>query len=94
MDYSKFLRERLAGVKAEDSTAIVGDPIGREALISALAHEAEELPGVDFVTAHESVVDQRPDDHEQQGGEDDAFFCLESQLKNHVGAKPSFTASI
>lgn len=37
--YSTFLRERVVGVKANDDTAIVGNPIGREALMSELAYE-------------------------------------------------------
>jgi hypothetical protein len=37
--YSGIVRERLAGLKPGDENAIVGDPIGREALISELAHE-------------------------------------------------------
>ena len=38
-DYATFLRERLVGVKADDDRTIVGDPIGREALLSDLASE-------------------------------------------------------
>ena len=37
--YAAFLREKLAGIKPGDQTAIVGNPIGREALLSELAHE-------------------------------------------------------
>lgn len=38
-NYSAFLREKVVGVKPDDNTAIVGDPIGREALLSELAFE-------------------------------------------------------
>ncbi|MGI8783622.1 MAG: DUF885 family protein [Acidobacteriota bacterium] len=38
-EYAIFLREKVVGLKPKDDTAIVGDPIGREALLSALAHE-------------------------------------------------------
>jgi uncharacterized protein (DUF885 family) len=38
-DYSAFLREKLVGIKPGDKEAIVGDPIGREALLSELAYE-------------------------------------------------------
>lgn len=38
-NYAAFLREKIVGVKAGDDTAIVGDPIGREALMSELAFE-------------------------------------------------------
>ncbi|HVG18025.1 MAG TPA: DUF885 family protein [Blastocatellia bacterium] len=38
-NYSAFLREKVVGVKSTDETAIIGDPIGREALVSELAYE-------------------------------------------------------
>ncbi|NOT60230.1 MAG: DUF885 family protein, partial [Acidobacteria bacterium] len=37
--YATHLRERIAGVKADDTEAIIGNPIGREALMSDLAYE-------------------------------------------------------
>ncbi len=37
--YAAHLRERIVGVKAEDTEAIIGNPIGREALMSDLAYE-------------------------------------------------------
>ena len=39
VDYGAFLREKVVGVKPEDNNAIIGDPIGREALLSELAYE-------------------------------------------------------
>jgi uncharacterized protein (DUF885 family) len=38
-DYGTYLREKIVGVKADDNTTIVGDPIGREALMVELASE-------------------------------------------------------
>jgi uncharacterized protein (DUF885 family) len=38
-DYRTFLREKVVGVKPDDEQAIIGDPIGREALLSELAFE-------------------------------------------------------
>ncbi len=38
-NYSGFLRERVVGVRPGDEGAIVGNPIGREALLSALDYE-------------------------------------------------------
>ncbi len=38
-EYAGLLREKVAGVKPEDANAIVGDPIGREALMVELARE-------------------------------------------------------
>lgn len=37
--YIVFLRERVVGVNVDDREAIIGDPIGREALLSELAYE-------------------------------------------------------
>jgi uncharacterized protein (DUF885 family) len=37
--YASFLREQVGGIKESDENAIVGDPIGREALLSDLAYE-------------------------------------------------------
>ncbi|HXZ18406.1 MAG TPA: DUF885 family protein [Candidatus Acidoferrales bacterium] len=38
-DYRTFLREQVVGIKGDDKEAIVGDPIGRDALLVELAHE-------------------------------------------------------
>lgn len=38
-NYAAFLRGRVAGVQPTDENAIIGDPIGRDALLSELAHE-------------------------------------------------------
>lgn len=37
--YSTFITEKLVGIKADDRTTIIGDPIGREALIQELQFE-------------------------------------------------------
>ncbi|MBA3725079.1 MAG: DUF885 domain-containing protein [Armatimonadetes bacterium] len=37
--YAKTLREKIVGIKSGDETAIVGDPIGSDALLSELAYE-------------------------------------------------------
>ena len=38
-DYGTYLREKVVGVKSDDNTTIIGDPIGREALMVELASE-------------------------------------------------------
>ena len=38
-DYASYLREKVVGVKADDADAILGDPIGRDALMNELAYE-------------------------------------------------------
>jgi hypothetical protein len=35
-DYEKFLREKVVGLKPDDKTTIIGNPIGREALLADL----------------------------------------------------------
>jgi uncharacterized protein (DUF885 family) len=35
-DYGKFLSEKLAGIKPDDKTTVIGDPVGREALLLEL----------------------------------------------------------
>jgi uncharacterized protein (DUF885 family) len=37
--YTTFITEKLVGIRADDRTTIIGDPIGREALIEELAFE-------------------------------------------------------
>jgi hypothetical protein len=37
--YSDFIRDRLVGISAGDNTTIIGDPIGREALMAELRYE-------------------------------------------------------
>ena len=37
--YSEFVVNKLVGIKADDKTTIIGDPIGREALLEELAFE-------------------------------------------------------
>lgn len=38
-DYAGFLREKVAGVAKDDEDPVIGDPIGRDALLDALRHE-------------------------------------------------------
>lgn len=35
-DYSKFLKEKLIGITPDDKTTIIGDPVGRDALVAEL----------------------------------------------------------
>lgn len=41
-DYAKHIRKKLVGIEKEDDEPVIGDPIGREALLDALA--AEVIP--------------------------------------------------
>lgn len=51
--YSKFLREKLVGVTAENPHRIVGDPVGREALMSELAYEMIPYTPEDLIAVGE-----------------------------------------
>ncbi len=50
-EYAGFVRERLVGIRPDDRTTIIGDPIGRDALMEELRHEMipytpDELIGI------------------------------------------------
>ena len=38
-NYSTFVREKVVGIRADDEDTIIGDPIGREALLDELSYE-------------------------------------------------------
>jgi hypothetical protein len=38
-DYQRFLNERIAGIRGQDEDPLIGDPIGREAILSDLQSE-------------------------------------------------------
>ncbi|MFP5231240.1 MAG: DUF885 family protein [Acidobacteriota bacterium] len=38
-EYSNFLKEKLVGIKADDKTTIIGDPVGRQALMDELSDD-------------------------------------------------------
>lgn len=38
-DYSNFLKEKLIGIKPDDKTTIIGDPVGRQALMNDLSDD-------------------------------------------------------
>jgi hypothetical protein len=38
-DYRDFLKEKLIGIKPDDKTTIIGDPVGRQALLDELADD-------------------------------------------------------
>ena len=48
--YGDFLKEKLVGIKPDDKRTIIGDPIGREALMSELAYEMIPYTPEELVT--------------------------------------------
>ena len=55
--YASFLRENLVGVKEGDRDTIVGDPIGRDALLSELAYEMIPYTPEELIEIAESEFD-------------------------------------
>jgi uncharacterized protein (DUF885 family) len=88
-DYALYLREEVAGVDDEDSDTIIGDPIGRDALISELKRELipytpEEL--VDIAKAEFAWCDREMlRASNDLGFEDDWKAALEHVKTLHVG---------
>lgn len=52
-DFSKFLREDLAGVKGKPEDPLIGDPIGREALLESLRDEHVALSPEELIAVGE-----------------------------------------
>jgi hypothetical protein len=94
-DYAKLVREKVAGLAAGDEKTIVGDPIGREALLAELAHEMiaytpEELvriAEVELAWCRERMLEAS----RELGCGDDWKAALEKVKQAHVepGAQPA-----
>jgi len=54
--YARFLREKLAGIDPDDADAIVGDPIGSDALLDELAFEMIPYAPEELVEIAESEL--------------------------------------
>lgn len=53
-DYSKFLKERIAGYKEGEDAPLIGDPIGREALLVDMEGEMLDKTPVDLLAMADS----------------------------------------
>lgn len=95
-DYAKHLREKLVGIQADDNLAIIGKPIGREALLAAL--EAEMIP-----YTPEELIDLGKQEYvwceaemkraaQEMGCGDDWHKALERTKQDHLkpGEQPRF----
>lgn len=56
-DYAKKLREDVAGLKGEDEDPLVGDPIGRQALLDELAAEMLDATPESLIALGEAELD-------------------------------------
>jgi uncharacterized protein (DUF885 family) len=86
-EYAKHLREKVAGLKGEDDDPLVGDPLGRDALLEAIAGELiayspEEL--LDIARRELAWCQERMDDAARRLGHDDWRDALEQVKGLHV----------
>lgn len=56
-DFGTFLKEKLVGVKADDRNAIVGHPVGRDALMADLANEMIPYTPEELIAAAQQQYD-------------------------------------
>ncbi len=88
-DYARFLREKLVGVRPGDDRTIIGDPIGRDALIEALRdamipYSPEELIQIadkEFAWCDAEMLKAS----REMGFGDDWKKALEKVKQDHVG---------
>ncbi|MHC5211391.1 MAG: DUF885 family protein [Planctomycetota bacterium] len=87
-DYAKLLREEIAGLKGEDDDPLVGDPIGRDALVDDLdgewlAYTPEELLAIgerEFAWCEARMLEAAA----EMGHGEDWKAALEIVKQNHV----------
>jgi uncharacterized protein (DUF885 family) len=93
--YAKYLREEVAGLKGGDDEPVVGDPIGREALLEELrfamiAYTPEELIAIadrEFAWCRDRLLEAS----REMGCGEDWQAALEKVKRDHVapGAQPA-----
>lgn len=87
-DYTAFLKEKLVGIKADDKTTIIGDPVGRDALMKELAdnmipYTPEELIAI-AQTEYDWCLKQMLTASRQMGYGDDWHAAVEKVKQMHV----------
>lgn len=93
-DYSKFLKEKLIGIKPDDKTTIVGDPVGRDALLAELQdalipYTPEELIAI-AQTEYDWCMKEMLKASREMGYGDDWHAAVEKVKTMHVapGGQP------
>ncbi len=86
--YVTFLKEKLVGIKAGDKTTIIGDPVGRDALMAELsdnmiAYTPEELIAI-AQTEYDWCLRQMPEASRQMGYGDNWHEAVEKVKEMHV----------
>jgi uncharacterized protein (DUF885 family) len=86
--YVAFLKERLIGIKPDDKTTIIGDPVGRDALMAELAdnmipYTPEELVAI-AETEYDWCQQQMLEASRAMGFGDDWHAAVEKVKEMHV----------
>jgi hypothetical protein len=86
--YGLFLKEKVIGIKPDDKTTIIGDPVGREALLSELSdamipYTPEELIAIAQTEYDWSMREMLKASHEMGYG-DDWHAAVEKVKQMHV----------
>jgi len=87
-DYSDFLKEKLIGIKPDDKTTIIGDPVGRQALLDELSdnlipYTPEELIAI-AQTEYDWCIKEMLKASHQMGFGDDWHAAVEKVKTMHV----------
>ncbi len=87
-DYSNFLKEKLISVKADDKTTIIGDPVGRQALLNELSdnmipYTPEELIAI-AQTEYDWCMKEMLKASREMGYGDDLHAAVENVKTMHV----------
>jgi hypothetical protein len=86
--YSDFLKEKLVGISPDDKTTIIGDPVGRDALLAALQdnvipYTPEELTAI-AQTEYDWCMKEMLKDSREMGFGDDWHAAVEKVKSMHV----------
>ncbi len=86
--YSVFLKEKLIGIKPDDKTTIIGDPVGREALLNQLSDDMipyapEELTAI-AQTEYDWCMKEMLKASREMGFGDDWHAAVEKVKQMHV----------
>lgn len=87
-DYSTFLREKVAGVAADDKTTVIGTPVGRQALLDQLSDEMIPYTPEELITMARSELawckEQMLKASREMGYGDDWHKALEAVKTKYV----------
>jgi uncharacterized protein (DUF885 family) len=95
-DYRDFIKEKLVGIPKDDKTAIIGDPVGRDALLAALQDSMIPYTPEELIAIAQTEMDwcmkEMLKASREMGYGDDWHKALEHVKQMHVapGEQPEF----